>query len=338
MSNATPDYSTLKVGGTFSPLNTGTPNSLLQDADPPLFYLLDFVSWVITNYVGTRLVDEARAANVPITMAVAQRYPYNPQQYLAETQFRFPLLAAYRRRTLTGRRTAGWEHDNGIIDLLYVLPTLDAAGAESILPILHAVWDVVRPAVTRGWDPGYAPPLKPPGTPPWPLAGVERIGFGDPLRDGAEGNEYGSLPGAGNLWFPALRMSAYAVERDMPVPAANKFLGGDLTLNVLADDGTRVLAATIAGTNPLPTITSLNVTSGTQAGGTAVTLTGTGFLTGPPLVQFGANYATSVAFNGVTSVTATTPVMSGGGTVDVTLTNRDGQRAILPQSFTFTTP
>lgn len=334
------DYSTLKAGSVLAPLAVDTENSLLEDADPALFYLLDFFAWGITAYLGDRLVAAAAGANVKdIETAIAQRYPYNPAPFLTETQFRFPLLAAYHRRSSTGRKTAGWEHDRHTFDVLYVLPTLDAAEAEAVLPILPRIATVLRGLATRGWDPNYQPPGGQLGDMPWALAGVERIGLGDPLRDDVEFAEFGSLPGAGTIWFPCLRLTGYWIERDMPVPAANKFAGGDLTTNLRADDGTRV-ATSLGGfsSQQAPTITSLSVTTGTQQGGTSVTLTGSLFLDGPPRVRFGKTYAPSVTWTSATSVTVVTPAMQGDGTVDVTLTNRDGQCGVLPQSFTFTAP
>ena len=55
-----------------------------------------------------------------------------------------------------------------------------------------------------------------------------------------------------------------------------------------------------------PTVTSLSPTSGPATGGTAVTITGTGF-TGATAVTFGGTAATAFTVNSATSITATSP-------------------------------
>ena len=73
-----------------------------------------------------------------------------------------------------------------------------------------------------------------------------------------------------------------------------------------------------------PTITSISPTSGPTAGGTSVTITGTGFTgtTGTAGVTFGANNATTYTVNSNTQITATAP--AGTGTVDVRVTSPGG--------------
>ncbi len=88
--------------------------------------------------------------------------------------------------------------------------------------------------------------------------------------------------------------------------------------------------------NPAPTVSSIAPTSGSQAGGTAVTITGTGFLSGAT-VKFGGTPATNVTVVSATSITATAPAHAAGK-VDVVVTNSDSQSATLAQSFTYALP
>jgi len=88
------------------------------------------------------------------------------------------------------------------------------------------------------------------------------------------------------------------------------------------------------GSNPPPTLTGVSPASGTAAGGTAVTLTGTGFLAGAT-VSLGGTPATGVTVVNSTSITATTPAHAAG-TVSVVVTNSDTQSGTLTQGFTFT--
>ncbi len=87
---------------------------------------------------------------------------------------------------------------------------------------------------------------------------------------------------------------------------------------------------------PAPTLTSISPTSGTTNGGTAITITGTGFLTGAT-VSLGGTAATNVVVASSTSITATTAAHAAGA-VNVTVTNPDGQNVTLSNSYTFITP
>jgi len=89
-------------------------------------------------------------------------------------------------------------------------------------------------------------------------------------------------------------------------------------------------------TNPAPTTTGITPATGLQAGGTAVTITGTGFLAGAT-VKFGGTLATNVSVVSATSITATSPAHAAG-IVDVVVTNTDNKSATLPQAFTYEFP
>ncbi|MDP9320015.1 MAG: IPT/TIG domain-containing protein [Chloroflexota bacterium] len=88
-------------------------------------------------------------------------------------------------------------------------------------------------------------------------------------------------------------------------------VGGQTSVTGAADQFTYIAA---------PTITALSPTSGSTAGGTLVTITGTGFSTTPgaTTVAFGAA-ATGVSCSTTTSCTATSPAHAAG-TVDVRVT------------------
>ena len=81
-----------------------------------------------------------------------------------------------------------------------------------------------------------------------------------------------------------------------------------------------------------PTLASVMPDLGALQGGTTVTLTGTGFRAGAT-VSFGGNPATSVSVQSATSAVVVTP--PGAGTVDVVLTNADGQSATLMMAYTY---
>ncbi|MGC1265311.1 MAG: IPT/TIG domain-containing protein [Candidatus Acidiferrum sp.] len=82
-----------------------------------------------------------------------------------------------------------------------------------------------------------------------------------------------------------------------------------------------------------PTVTSVSPNSGTTAGGTAVTITGTNFVSGAT-VTFGSAAATNVVVVSGTSITATTPAGSVGA-VTVTVTNPGALSGSMTNGFTY---
>jgi hypothetical protein len=93
-------------------------------------------------------------------------------------------------------------------------------------------------------------------------------------------------------------------------------------------------------TNPAPTVTSVVPNSGPIGGGTAVTITGTGFM-GGAVVTFGTFGALSTAVISATQIQCTTAPATGFGTttqVNVTVTNPDTQFGVLTNGFTYVAP
>lgn len=83
-----------------------------------------------------------------------------------------------------------------------------------------------------------------------------------------------------------------------------------------------------------PTISGIAPREGPASGGTEVTITGTGFVD-KPAVTFGGIPATSVAFTDATSIKAVTPPHEPD-TVEVVVTNPDGQEGSPKERFTYT--
>ena len=54
------------------PLTSSTANTLLRDADPAVYYALEFFAQVIRTHIGTRLLAEATAAEGYIVAAVGE--------------------------------------------------------------------------------------------------------------------------------------------------------------------------------------------------------------------------------------------------------------------------
>ena len=85
-----------------------------------------------------------------------------------------------------------------------------------------------------------------------------------------------------------------------------------------------------------PTVTSISPASGSTAGGTAVTIAGTGFVSGAT-VSVGGVAATSVVVSSDTAITAVTGPR-GVGTVDVVVTNPGGASGTKTSAYTYVAP
>ena len=102
---------------------------------------------------------------------------------------------------------------------------------------------------------------------------------------------------------------------------------GDDTFTFLASNtggSSGYATVTVAVLPPAPTVTSILPSAGPTAGGTTVTITGTGF-SGATAVTFGATAATGYTVVSATQITATAP--AGTGTVDVRVTTAGGTSA-----------
>ena len=110
-------------------------------------------------------------------------------------------------------------------------------------------------------------------------------------------------------------------------------------INALAiTPGRRLIAATESGLFMLslaaaPTVGSISPATGNIGGGTAVTITGTGFESGAT-VTFGGASATNVVVVNATTVTATTPAHAAG-VVSAVVTNPDMQSGTLAGAFNY---
>jgi len=105
------------------------------------------------------------------------------------------------------------------------------------------------------------------------------------------------------------------------------------------DSGTVTLSSGFTYTTPPasnPQITSIFPTQGPIAGGTVLSITGTGFIASPlPTVTFGSNNANVISAT-TTQIVVLSPQRIAGA-VDVTVTNDDGQTDTQTDGFTYTT-
>jgi len=88
--------------------------------------------------------------------------------------------------------------------------------------------------------------------------------------------------------------------------------------------------------DPAPSVGSITPNSGSTSGGTSVTINGSAFVSGAT-VNIGGVAATGVSVVNSTTITATTPAHAAG-TVNVVVTNPDGQNGTLTNGFTYNAP
>jgi len=93
------------------------------------------------------------------------------------------------------------------------------------------------------------------------------------------------------------------------------------------------VAVSLEESNPNPTVLSVDPDHGPTAGGTAVTITGTGFQTGA-VPTFGVPQATNIVVVNSTTITCLTPPHAAGS-VTVTVTNPDTTSGSLPNGYDY---
>jgi hypothetical protein len=144
-----------------------------------------------------------------------------------------------------------------------------------------------------------------------------------------------NFTGATAVDFGTTAVGNFTVVNNTTITTASPAGTGTVNVTVTNPDGTSPTSAADQFTYlAAPTVTALSPTSGTEAGGTPVTITGTAF-TGATAVDFGTTAATHVNVVNATTITANSP--AGTGTVDVTVVTPGGSSATSPADhFTYT--
>ena len=220
------DYGTFKYGGATYPLPSSTANQLLLDADPSLYYVLDYFQSVLNTHMSARLLAECAKSPViaAVTSAVMAVCPYDPTPFLQEQQFRFPLLAVYRKKDKYIWKTIGVWDDASEWCVDYILPPVTGGQMERINPILRSTGVILRNRIETKMDPSYQA-----GIDIWAKANLEEITLDEA--------SYGGFAGTGNQMFPAWRGKLIVKECD-------SFVGVDASLQVFAgtDNETDIIA------------------------------------------------------------------------------------------------
>ncbi len=323
------EYGTFAVGGVIYPLTESTAKSLLEDADPALYHLSAYLAAVLDRYMGGRLRTES--AKEGLKLAATRRVlAYEPAPELTTDEREFPLLAVYRKSSVFQMQSLALQRVLSEFEFAYLLPELSQRQHEVLSPILRSVGAIFHRSLHRGQDPAYRE-----GASVFTLAHLQAMRM---LRcDYAGFNRKDEF----TAHYRAVVGRIEVIERDIPVAQAfETFDGGNLTIDAVDATGT-VDAAVVAHTHPPPTITSVSPATGTKAGGTTITITGTGFRPGTPVVvQLDNSVCVDATVIDETHVQAVTTAHAASPTfiADVFVTNVDGQSARLPAAFAFITP
>lgn len=244
------EQATFQHGGVVYPV-TSSGTSALKDADPALYYLLDYVASVLQSYMGARLVAEAAKEGLTnIAAAVGYQLPYDPRTVrLSQAIGKWPLLAIWRESQKYRWRTVCRMETQSVLRIAYLLPPLTPAQRERLLPLLNSVPKIILNRIENKFDPAYAA-----GANVLALAGIDEV---DTQDDG-----WGSYEIAGNaddvLAFPAWFGSLFLVERDEDLPAGatgGPFAGADIEIDDVSGGGPVEIVAD-AATVPDPTAIS----------------------------------------------------------------------------------
>lgn len=336
------DYGAFKYGAVAYPIPLsgsglgGAGASFLRDADPALFYVIEFYKAMIETYIGARLLQEAAAVGLTkITAPVAEWLPLDPEPYLLESHVRFPLLAAYRKAS----KFEWYGRSKNIVDeveVVYCLPPMTPAESERMLPSLHAIARLLDSRTEQGFDPNYTPsaPTGTAGESWWKRAGLTGAGF--------KSATYGSFMSAESLYFPAVVMTLELKEQSAyDVAALEQYTGVDVHEDVVANNEPTLTDFIQFAVNGPPDITLASPNNGTKVGGNTVTLLGTNFTASTnPRIFFDDVPAKNVVVVNSTTITCLAPAHDAFPTaiVDIYLVDDTGYSDVLVAGYTYTTP
>jgi hypothetical protein len=132
--------------------------------------------------------------------------------------------------------------------------------------------------------------------------------------------------------------SEVVVNSETEITATTAATAAGLFEVVVSDaNGTSALGPTYTYIAPPPTVESIIPSSGPTAGGTPVTITGSGFVAGAT-VTIGGNAASSVVFVSAGEITATTPAGSAGAAEVVVTEEGVSSTSGLSPSYTYVAP
>ena len=147
-----PGYGVFAIGNTDYPLTAATTNSLLQDGDPTLYWMLQFFSDCLETYMGSRWTAEMARAGLSLPSPVGMQFPNNPFPYLQDVGAKYPILAVYWVDGIFKEKTISYEREESNLEIAWVLPPLTMSQMEIAGPFLKNVKDIIQDRSDMGAD------------------------------------------------------------------------------------------------------------------------------------------------------------------------------------------
>lgn len=190
----------LAVGGVEFPLEE--TNSILQDADPAIFFLLDYYAKCIKQHIGSRwnaVMTELGRVDL-LNKSVISQFSYDPLPYLSEIQAQLPFIALFRTSEVYSETSIVHYIITSKVTLQYTMPPFTAAQMSKVSPFLSAISKVIVGKTDQSNDPNVNS-----GADPFQLAGLQEV-----TVDNAK---YGALAADSNQYMPTLLMELTVKER-----------------------------------------------------------------------------------------------------------------------------
>jgi hypothetical protein len=319
-------------GQVLYPLTDDTTNSLLLDADPALFYAIQFFSSVLNTYVKPRLLMQAALEDYNLPSAVEATIAYEPTPFLLSGDFTWPLFCLYRVEDEWSRPNQSNPTCKSSWEWSYVLPPLTPQEIPEILPILRTAAVAISHAAMVGYDAGYEN-----GATLRDLAGIVKMVPGR-IKYGA----FEPVDGEPKWWRAVSGQLSVEERDDFVLEDELDFAGADINLDLANKDVQTVVDFVQLVQQPKPVAEIVAPNSGTKAGGALFYVYGTGFVPGSDTkVLIGGAYASNVVVTHETKLQGYSPSHDAAPTyaADVQVIGPDGQVSdLLEAAYTFTTP
>lgn len=322
-------------GGVTYPITASTANTLIEDADPALYFASQLFTFALKRYVGPRLIAEAKKIDgLRIPSAVESTIEYEPSPFVLGEQIEFPIFCLYRVEDEWSRVSASHVKSVSTWEWAYVLPPLTPRGIKAVQPILRSVAATIAALTFASFDPDFEG-----GATLRDLSGLMSIKPG-PARYG----DFERLEGEAQKWWRAVTGQLIVEERnDFVLEDEEMFDGADITIDLAKKHAETVEAFLEARTDPPPVVESIGPIEGTKAGGTPFRIVGRNFVPGSrPRVLIGGAAADSVVVTHATEIVGLAPPTESANPTfdaDVQIIAADGQLSnVLAGAFRYTTP
>lgn len=186
------------------PLTSSTSNTVLRDLDPALWHILRFYAGILQLHLQPRWngILSSLGMEEYDDKVIHQVIPYDPLPFSTESQYKFPLLAIYRKSEQYNWKSIVHYQIKAEFDLLYILPPVSSPTQLKVIqPFLSGAAKVFLDRTVHGCDFNLQSQQT-----YWQDAGIQSISFAN--------SEYGNIPGSGsNIYFPTLHSTVLVEER-----------------------------------------------------------------------------------------------------------------------------